>query len=41
MAEQRARIGDIIASAPTELADGVYPVKVIFRQTQVLRLLFN
>ena len=33
--------GDIFASAPTELTDGVYAVKVIFRQTQVLRLLFN
>ena len=33
--------GDIFASAPTELANGVYAVKVIFRQTQVLRLLFN
>ena len=33
--------GEIFASAPTDLADGVYPVKVIFRQTQVMSLLFN
>ncbi len=33
--------GELFASAPTTLADGVYPVKVIFRQTQVISLLFN
>lgn len=33
--------GRLFASAVTALADGSYPVKVIFRQTQVLRLLFN
>lgn len=32
----------LFASAPTELADGTYSnVKVIFRQTQVIHLLFN
>ncbi len=33
--------GRLFASAPTTLADGNYPAKVIFRQTQVLSLLFN
>ena len=33
--------GVIIASAPTSLADGSYPARVIFRRTQVLHLLFN
>ena len=33
--------GAVFASAPTTLADGSYSAKVIFRQTQVLRLLFN
>lgn len=33
--------GRLFASAETTLADGSYPVQVIFRQTQVLRLLFN
>ena len=33
--------GDRFALAPTDLADGLYPVKVRFRETQVLHLLFN
>ena len=33
--------GSLFAVAPTSLADGSYPVKVIFRRTQVLSLLFN
>ena len=33
--------GKIFASAATTLADGSYTVKVIFRQTQVIHLLFN
>lgn len=33
--------GRLFASASTALADGSYPAKVIFRQTQVLSLLFN
>ena len=33
--------GSIFAVAETSLADGTYPVKVIFKQTQVIRLLFN
>ncbi|MDO5456273.1 MAG: hypothetical protein Q4F25_05080 [Eubacteriales bacterium] len=33
--------GDPFALAPTTLADGTYSVKVIFRQTQVLRMLFR
>lgn len=33
--------GRLFASAPTTLADGTYSTRVIFRQTQVLRLLFN
>ena len=33
--------GSLFASASTTLADGSYTVKVIYRQTQVLRLLFN
>ena len=33
--------GRLFASAPTTLADGTYSARVIFRQTQVLRLLFN
>ena len=33
--------GSLFAAAPTTLADGSYPVKVVFRRTQVLSLLFN
>lgn len=33
--------GEIFALAPTELADGFYNVDVLFRQTQVIQLLFN
>jgi hypothetical protein len=33
--------GKVFALAPTELADGYYAVDVLFKQTQVIRLLFN
>ena len=33
--------GRIFALADTSLADGVYPVKVVYKQTQIIRLLFN
>ena len=33
--------GNTFAIAPTELADGYYVVDVLFRQTQVIQLLFN
>ena len=33
--------GNHLVTAPTTLADGNYPAKVIFRQTQVISLLFN
>ena len=33
--------GNTFALANTSLSDGTYPARVIFRQTQVLRLLFN
>jgi hypothetical protein len=33
--------GNIFALAPTDLADGHYVVDVLFRQTQVIQLLFN
>ncbi|MCR5370221.1 MAG: hypothetical protein K6E83_05880 [Clostridium sp.] len=33
--------GDLFALAPTDLSDGNYTVEVHFRQTQVIRLLFN
>lgn len=33
--------GAVFASAPTTLADGSYPARVIYKQTQVLHLLFN
>lgn len=33
--------GLIIATANTSLADGFYPVRVSYKQTQVLRLLFD
>ena len=33
--------GAIFAAAETTLADGAYPARVVFRQTQVMRLLFR
>ncbi len=33
--------GRLFAAADTDLADGFYPAKVVYRQTQVLKLLFN
>ena len=33
--------GALFASADTTLSDGSYPARVLFRQTQVIRLLFN
>ena len=46
--ESRSRITSVgmdeeglFANAVTDLADGVYSVKVIFKQTQVIYLLFN
>lgn len=33
--------GDLFAVAPTTLADGNYPVRILFRRTKVLSLLFN
>ena len=36
-----AESGVLFATAETTLADGTYPVRVIFRQTQVLSLLFR
>ena len=33
--------GRLFAAASTDLADGSYPVRVIFKKTQVLSLLFN
>ena len=33
--------GKTFASASTTLSDGSYPAKVLLRQTQVIRLLFN
>lgn len=33
--------GTMIAIAKTDLADGFYPARVVFRSTQVLQLLFN
>ena len=33
--------GELFALAPTSLADGTYPVRIVFKQTQVLSLLFN
>ena len=33
--------GLIIATANTSLADGYYPVRVSYKQTQVLSLLFD
>ena len=37
----RASDGSLFAQAQTALADGSYQVKVSYRQTQVLDLLFN
>lgn len=37
----RGEDGAMFAAADTNLADGNYPARVIFRQTQVLQLLFN
>lgn len=37
----RASDGSLFAQAQTALADGTYQVKVSYRQTQVLDLLFN
>ncbi len=36
-----AEDGSIFAVAQTDLADGSYPARVVFRHTQVLQLLFN
>lgn len=33
--------GSVFAVADTQLADGTYAVRVVFRQTQVIRLLFR
>ena len=33
--------GKVFALAPTELSDGYYVVDVLFKQTQVIQLLFN
>lgn len=33
--------GSVFALAPTTLADGNYPVRIIFRRTQILSLLFE
>ena len=37
----RAEDGKLFATAPTSLSDGSFEARVNFRQTQVLRLLFN
>ena len=37
----RTEDGRLFAAAATTLADGSYPARVVFRQTQVLRLLFR
>lgn len=36
-----AEDGSLFASAPTELSDGSYPARVVYRQTQVLSLMFR
>ena len=36
-----AEDGSLFAVASTTLADGTYPVQVIYKKTQVIRLLFN
>ena len=33
--------GSVFALAQSDLSDGTYPARVVFRRTQVLRLLFN
>lgn len=33
--------GELFATAPTDLTDGSYAVRVVFKQTRVLSLLFN
>jgi len=35
------RDGGIIATAPSELPDGSYPVKIKFSQTRLLEMIFN
>ena len=35
------RYGNLFALADTTLADGIYQVRVCYRQTQILKLLFN
>lgn len=37
----RTENGVVFAAASTALADGTYPARVVYKQTQVLRLLFN
>jgi hypothetical protein len=37
----RTEDGAIMASADTELSDGTYPVRVTYKTTQLLKLLFN
>ena len=37
----RTENGAVFAAAPTTLSDGNYPARVVYKQTQVLRLLFN
>ena len=36
-----AEDGSVFAAAATELSDGSYPARVVYRQTQVLSLLFR
>lgn len=37
----RTENGAVFAAAPTTLSNGNYPARVVYKQTQVLRLLFN
>lgn len=37
----RTEDGGIMASADTDLSDGTYPVRVTYKTTQLLKLLFN
>ena len=37
----RTEDGNVFALASTTLADGSYPAKVVYKQTQVIRLLFH
>ena len=37
----RAEDGSLFAVAQTDLSDGSYPARVVYRSTQVLQLLFN